>query len=99
MDKAFKVMCWAGWGATAVLIILWPLLTLPAGVFSKSYFTFWVVLSLVWGLLATAVGIILPFWESKEAIADIIKGMCCGGPATDSIGKDLPTGAMQSFPA
>jgi len=36
------------WGLSFVLVVAWPVLTLPAGVFSKSYFTFWVVLLLVW---------------------------------------------------
>jgi SSS family transporter len=91
MDKASKWMVWAGWGATLVLVILWPLLTLPAGVFSKSYFTFWVILSIIWALLATVVGIVLPFWESKEAIGAILKGMCCGTGRSES--------GLQSYPA
>ena len=42
MDHAKKVMVYVGWGLSLVLIVVWPLLALPAGVFSKSYFTFWV---------------------------------------------------------
>ena len=40
MDHAKKVMVYVGWGLSLVLIVVWPLLALPAGVFSKSYFTF-----------------------------------------------------------
>ena len=91
MDKASKWMVWAGWGATAVLIVIWPLLTLPAGVFSKSYFTFGVILSILWALLATAIGVLLPFWESREAIVSICKGLFCGG------GREQP--GLTSYPA
>lgn len=89
MDKASKTMQYACWGFTAVLIILWPLLALPAGVFSKGYFTFWVALSMAWGLLALAVGVFLPFWESREAIAEIFKGVITCTPADKA-----PAGAI-----
>ena len=39
MDKARKIMLWVGWGLSVLLVIVWPLLALPAGVFSKGYFT------------------------------------------------------------
>ena len=39
-------------GLTIVIFVMWPLLTLPAKVFSKGYFTFWVVLALIWGTIA-----------------------------------------------
>jgi hypothetical protein len=31
---------------TLVMLILWPILALPAGVFSQGYFTMWIVVSL-----------------------------------------------------
>lgn len=39
MDRARKIMLWVGWGLSILLVVVWPLLALPAGVFSKSYFT------------------------------------------------------------
>lgn len=36
MNKAYRVMVWAGWGGSLLLVVIWPLLALPAGVFSKS---------------------------------------------------------------
>jgi hypothetical protein len=35
MNIAKKRMMWVGWGLSITLIIVWPLLALPAGVFSK----------------------------------------------------------------
>lgn len=93
MDKASKWMIYAGWGATLVLVVMWPLLTLPAGVFSKSYFTFWVILSILWALIATVIGFVLPFWESRETIGAIFSGMCCGATA----GRN--EAGLQSYPA
>jgi urea-proton symporter len=95
MEKAHKIMLYAGWGLCLILCVIWPLLTLPAGVFSKSYFTFWVILSIVWGLLATAVGIFLPFWESRESIAAIFKGLATCSPTADA----SVMGAKAAFPA
>ena len=42
LSKAMRSIIIWGCGLTIVLIIAWPLLTLPVGVFSKGYFTFWV---------------------------------------------------------
>jgi len=95
MERAAKIMKYAGWGLALILIVLWPLLTLPAGVFSKSYFTFWVILSIVWGLIGTTIAFFLPFYESKETIGAIFKGLFCG--VTDSREPSI-AGAKQAFP-
>lgn len=55
MDKAYKIMLWVGWGLSFVLVVAWPLLALIAGVFSKGYFGFWVILSIIWGFIATVI--------------------------------------------
>ena len=39
-------------GLTVVIFILWPLLALPARVFSQGYFTMWIVIALIWGSIA-----------------------------------------------
>lgn len=97
MDKAFKIMLYAGWGLTLILIVVWPLLTLPAKVFSQGYFTFWVILSITWGIIGTVVGITLPFIESREAIAAIAKGIFCGAPASGD--STEVTMAQAAFPS
>ena len=95
MDKASKIMAIATWSFTGVLIILWPCLALPAGVFSKGYFTFWVALSLAWAVLATAVGIFLPFYESRDSIKAITVGLLTCADAKDSdAGMAVPTEAI-----
>lgn len=47
MAYAYK-MTWI-WAITLsiMIFVLWPLLALPAGIFSRDYFTFWVIISMV----------------------------------------------------
>jgi len=49
---------------TVVLIILWPLLSVPADVFSESHFAFWVLIAIAWGFEAALVFANLPLMES-----------------------------------
>ena len=51
-----------GYVLTFVLIILWPILSIPAQVFTKSYFAFWVVVCFAWGFGAAIVISVLPLW-------------------------------------
>ncbi|PXF45390.1 Urea-proton symporter DUR3 [Gracilariopsis chorda] len=73
LERAGKLIMLWGIGLTLVLVVLWPLLTLPAKAFPKGYFTFWVVLSFIWGLLATATMVILPVAESVRSIMASMK--------------------------
>ena len=48
---------------------------------SAGYFTFWVILSLIWGLVATVIATLLPIWESREGLISMCKYMVGkGGP-------------------
>ena len=40
--KAKKWIAKAGWGFTLLIVVIWPVLSTPAGVFTKDYFAFWV---------------------------------------------------------
>ena len=72
-----------GIGFTFVMIVLWPVFSLPAGcgtsagcgVFNKGYFNLWVGIALAWGTVATAVIILLPVYESWDSISVVLKGM------------------------
>ena len=76
------------WGSliSFIMIIAWPLLALPARVFPKGYFAFWVVISIVWGLLAAVVAIVMPVWEVGSSDTRALEGLsqmwfhssCCG---------------------
>ncbi|KDP35415.1 hypothetical protein JCGZ_10798 [Jatropha curcas] len=77
-EKLTKAKAWIikwGVGFTVVIVILWPLLTLPAGEFGLGYFTFWAVIAIAWGTIGSAVIIALPLLESWEIIQSVFLGM------------------------
>lgn len=77
-QKLMRAKAWIvkwGVGFTVLIVILWPLLSLPAGVFSKGYFTFWAVIAMAWGTICSAVIIVLPLIESWGTIQSIVLAM------------------------
>jgi hypothetical protein len=64
-----------GYVLTFVLAILWPLLSIPARVFTKSYFAFWVLVSIAWGFGAAIVITLLPLIESQDEIIRVLSGL------------------------
>lgn len=75
LDKAYKWITRRGYVLTVVLIIIWPLLSVPAGVFTESYFAFWVFIAIAWGFSAGIVITVLPLTESSEEIGKVWNGM------------------------
>jgi hypothetical protein len=66
---------------TFILIFVWPILSVPAGVFTRSYFAFWVLVAICWGFGAAIVITILPLSESADDLETVVAGMCnalCG---------------------
>jgi hypothetical protein len=53
LTRALRWTYITGGTLTLVLVVAWPLLALPAGVFSKGYFTMWIIIAIIWGLLAS----------------------------------------------
>ncbi|KAG9131565.1 hypothetical protein Leryth_015123 [Lithospermum erythrorhizon] len=77
-EKLIKAKTWIikwGVGFTILILVVWPLFTLPAGEFSKGYFTFWAVIAIMWGTIGSAVIIALPIIESWTAIQSVLLGM------------------------
>jgi SSS family transporter len=64
-----------GVGFTVVMVIIWPILSVPAGEFTRGYFQMWVIIAVIWGLVATVVIVVLPIYESWNGIACVIKGL------------------------
>ena len=75
LDKAFKWITRRGYVLALILIVIWPILSVPAGKFSESYFAFWVLISLVWGFGAALVAWILPVSENSEEIMKVLSGL------------------------
>ena len=64
-----------GYGLTVVLIIIWPLTSIPAGVFSKGYFAFWILIAIAWGFGGAIIITVLPLTESAEDINTVLSGI------------------------
>lgn len=75
LEKTRKWVVGRGWALAITLAIIWPAASIPAGVFSKNYFAFWVFLSIVWGFGAALVIITLPIYESRVGIGKMLDGM------------------------
>merc|ERR1712045_1000987 len=75
LDKAYKWITLRGWALTIILVVIWPLLSIPAGKFTKDYFTFWVLLAIAWGFGAAITITFLPLMESSAEIGGTMKGM------------------------
>merc|ERR1719487_44786 len=78
LQKHVQIAIIASVVLTFILLVLWPLpMHGGAGVFSEGGFTIWVVLEILWALIAGIVIIILPAWEivmtfskaKKEAVS------------------------------
>jgi SSS family transporter len=75
LESAYKWITVRGWVLTIVLVVIWPLLSIPAGKFTKDYFTFWVLLAIAWGFGAAITITILPIMESSGEISAVAKGL------------------------
>jgi hypothetical protein len=57
-----------------LFVVVWPLLTLPAGVFSLSYFKFWVSIVVIFSVVCCLTVMILPLYEGRVELRAIIEG-------------------------
>ncbi|KAI4312952.1 hypothetical protein MLD38_037736 [Melastoma candidum] len=77
-EKLMRAKSWIikwGVGFTIVIVIIWPLLSLPPKEFSKGYFTFWAVIAIAWGTIGSIVIVALPLIESWGTIRSVCAGM------------------------
>lgn len=75
MDASFRRSSFIALGLTVLLVVVWPLLAIPAGVFSESYFGLWIVISIAWALAATIVCTFMPLIESRKTICKVFKAL------------------------
>ena len=55
--------------------------------------SFWVILSITWGLLATIVSTVLPLWEARESLWTVTRNLfTCSTPTAeeDAAGEAVP---------
>ncbi|KAJ8605014.1 hypothetical protein CTAYLR_004552 [Chrysophaeum taylorii] len=75
LEEAKAWIAKVGWGFTILIVVVWPVLSTPAGVFTKDYFAFWVFIALLWGLTASFIIVFLPIYESKNSIYLVLDGI------------------------
>jgi hypothetical protein len=76
LEKAERWIARRGYALTLILIVVWPLLSIPAGKFTKDYFAFWVLITIAWGFGAAIIITVLPLVESSTEIMKVLGGMC-----------------------
>ncbi|KAF2864876.1 urea active transporter [Massariosphaeria phaeospora] len=103
--KASRIARWMTLGMTLALLILWPMPMYGSGyVFSKKFFTGWVVVGILWMFCSSfAVGL-YPLWEGRKTSVRTFKAVWMdvtgrGQPAkrgvvTEGEGTDTPTEAV-----
>ncbi|KAG2494462.1 hypothetical protein HYH03_007514 [Edaphochlamys debaryana] len=91
LDRVIKFTWATGGTLTLVLLILWPILALPAKVFNQGYFTFWVIVAMVWGIVASCICILLPIIEAWDLIVTVMKGGIKAEPKTPSSNAEEST--------
>ncbi|KAG0088958.1 hypothetical protein BGZ93_002427 [Podila epicladia] len=76
LAKAARFARWSSGILTVILIVLWPLpMFFSNYVFSRGFYTGWVILSIVWAICSTIAVTIYPVWESRDAFVEIFKGL------------------------
>jgi len=78
-----------GWGFTIIMVVIWPILSIPAMVFTKSYWSMWVFISIAWAFVATGVIIVLPIAESKDTFINIFNQITGRGSKDEGKGREI----------
>jgi hypothetical protein len=66
LRRAFKLACMSAFVMTFILDFLLPMPMFFSGyIFSKGFFTGWVVVSFIWVFASSAISCLLPIWETR----------------------------------
>ncbi|KAL5120136.1 hypothetical protein ACEQ8H_001961 [Pleosporales sp. CAS-2024a] len=76
LRSAFKMACISAFVLTFILDFLVPMPMFFSGyIFSKGFFTGWVVVSFIWVFASAAISCFLPIWETRDGLARLVKKM------------------------
>lgn len=75
LEKSYRWIKVRGISVTIILLVIWPLASIPARTFSKGYFKFWVFVAIAWGFLSAITITFLPLWESSTELLEVIRGL------------------------
>ncbi|KAI1248533.1 hypothetical protein MGN70_009732 [Eutypa lata] len=93
LNKASRLAKWLTVFMAISFLVLWPMpMYGSAYVFSKPFFTGWVVVGIIW-LFGSAIAVgLFPLWEGRKSMARVFKGMLGKGTKTqtvETVGKSL----------
>lgn len=76
LNKSFKIASIICVTLTLCLVILWPMPMYGAKyIFSKKFFTGWIVVLIIWMFFTAFMVIIYPLYESREGIGHALRGI------------------------
>ncbi|CAM1502093.1 Fc.00g040770.m01.CDS01 [Cosmosporella sp. VM-42] len=79
LNRAFKVASSVSIVLTLSFLVLWPMPIYGSRyIFSKSFFTGWVIVGMIWIFLSLVAVGIYPVWESRATIARVCKAIVKG---------------------
>jgi len=90
LNKVLFFSYWFGGGLSFVLIIVWPLLTLPEAVFSKGYWNWWVAVGFIWAHGAAFITMVYPLWEIHAELYEFVTGKKLYPPAEPAAPPPAP---------
>jgi hypothetical protein len=74
LRRAFKLACISAFILTFILDFLVPMPMFFSGyIFSRGFFTGWVVVSFIWVFVSSAISCILPIWETRSGFGTLVK--------------------------
>ena len=74
LRRAFKLACISAFILTFILDFLLPMPMFFSGyIFSKSFFTGWVIVSFIWVFASSGISCLLPIWETRESFGTLFR--------------------------
>ncbi|KAF8918307.1 solute symporter family transporter [Mucidula mucida] len=72
---SLKRVMWYSLALTVIVTVLVPLpMFFSHYVYGKSFYKFWISVSIIWVLLSGTFSVLLPVWESRQEIGNILRG-------------------------
>ncbi|EOA89160.1 hypothetical protein ACJQWK_09588 [Exserohilum turcicum] len=76
LRRAFKLACISAFLLTFILDFLVPMpMFFSHYIFSKGFFTGWVVVSFIWVFASSAISCLLPIWETRSSFGALLRRM------------------------
>lgn len=70
--------------STLAFLVLWPMPLYGTGyIFSKNFFTGWVVVGIIWIFCSTFAVVIFPAWESRATAMRVVRHILSGKTAPE----------------